>query len=346
MSSQIFEGKRILVTGGTGTIGQALVKRLLQGKSGRPKKVIVFSRDENKQYLMRATSSEYDVCYDFQNVLEFQLGDIRDYNRVVSALRNVDIVFNAAAMKQAPNCEYFPYEAIMTNTHGPENIVRAIEQFNLPVKIVVGISTDKACCPTNVMGMTKALQERIFIQANIRCPNTRFVCVRYGNVVSSRGSVVPLFQRQIFNGGPVMVTSAEMTRFLISLDGAVDTAIAAANYANRGEILVPNLKSALTINVAKALIEMESEREIEIAYIGVRPGEKIHEDMVSDEETTRPVLNATWLAICPVLPELAISYNGSTVVGPGYEFSKKRVNSADCVMSYEETRDMLIGCKV
>src|SRR6266851_1067330 len=246
----IFENKRILVTGGTGSLGQVLVRRLLSGKDGLPAKIIVFSRDEAKQHFMRLEYQQKaaaavetsgngfhkrkelrsrmaatdEVIYNnFRQRLEFRIGDVRDYHAVGGALHDVDIVFNAAALKQVPTCEYFPFEAVRTNIEGPENIIRAIQSQRLPVETVIGISTDKACKPVNAMGMTKALQERIFIQANMRCDQTRFVCARYGNVLASRGSVIPLFHEQITSGGPVTITSPDMTRFLLSLDDAVDT---------------------------------------------------------------------------------------------------------------------------
>jgi len=334
---QIFHGKRILVTGGTGSLGKVLVSRLLKGDLGEPEKVIVFSRDEAKQHYMRLdyqqkyNSTEEIIFRDYERKLEFRIGDIRDYNRVVSVLRDIDIVFNAAAMKQVPNCEYFPYEAVRTNISGPENLVRAIEQHKFPVHLVMGISTDKACKPVNVMGMTKALQERIFIQANMRCPCVHFACVRYGNVLASRGSVVPLFHEQICKGGPVTVTTPDMTRFLLSLEDAVDTVFAAAQNSEPGEIFVPNIPSALMTNVAKAMIQ---DRPIEMVFTGIRPGEKLHEIMVSEEEALRTVIRGQWYAIRPMLPEL----ESKTVEPPALQ---KEFSSEDCVMSYEETVALL-----
>src|SRR5206468_912005 len=149
-----------------------------------------------------------------------------DYHSVASAVQGADVIFNAAALKQVPSCEYFPYEAVRTNVEGPENIVRVIRELKVPVETVVGISTDKACKPVNVMGMSKAIQERLLISANLTCPSTRFICVRYGNVLASRGSVIPLFLDQIRNGGPITITSPAMTRFLLSLDQAVDVIFA------------------------------------------------------------------------------------------------------------------------
>src|SRR3989337_1041972 len=290
MAAKLFDGKRILIPGGTGSLGKVLVNRLLSGEMGDPANVIVFSRDEAKQYFMRIgyenkVAATDEVFYrNFQKKLQFWIGDVRDMNSVASALRDIDIVVNAAAMKQVPTCEYFPYEAVRTNIEGAENIVCAIQKHNLKVETVVGVSTDKACKPVNAMGMTKAIQERIFIQANMRCPNTRFVCTRYGNVLSSRGSVIPLFLDQIRNGGPVTITTNDMTRFLLTLDHAVDTIFAAVAEAQPGEIYVPRAPSSRIVDVATALI---GGRHIEMVLTGIRPGEKIHEIMVSEEEANR-----------------------------------------------------------
>jgi len=168
------------------------------------------------------------------------------------------------------------------------------------VEAVIGISTDKACKPINVMGMTKAVMERILVEANLRQPKTRFACVRYGNVVASRGSVVPLFIEQIKNGGPVTITLKEMTRFLLTLDGAVDTVLAALDSARAGEIYVPRVPAARMIDLAETLIDG---RDIPIAYTGIRPGEKIHEIMVSEEECHRTIERGDYYVVCPMLPE-------------------------------------------
>jgi FlaA1/EpsC-like NDP-sugar epimerase len=216
-------------------------------------------------------------------------------------LRNADVVFNAAALKQVPTCEYFPFEAVQTNIIGPENIVRAIREYKLPIETVVGVSTDKACKPVNVMGMTKSLQERIFIHANMDCPDTRFICVRYGNVLASRGSVIPLFLDQIRCGGPVTITTPEMTRFLLSLNQAVDTIFAALAGAKRGETYIPRVPSARMTDLAEVLI---GSRPVKTIVTGIRPGEKIHEILVSEEEAHRTVSRGDYLAIMPMLPEL------------------------------------------
>lgn len=303
----IFEGKTILVTGGTGSMGKTFVRRVLGGELGTPRKVIVFSRDEAKQHEMRLDylhrrASTDDVIYNnFLNVLEFRIGDVRAYEDVCSAVKGADIVVNAAALKQVPTCEYFPIQAIRTNCVGAFNIVRAIEENGYPVKTVIGISTDKACKPVNVMGMTKSLQERIFVSANILNRRTRFICVRYGNVLASRGSVIPVFHDQIRNGGPVTLTHPEMTRFLLSLEQAVDTVFTALKEARAGETYVPRAPAATVQNLALALI---ADRDIPVKVTGIRPGEKMHEIMVSEEEIHHTVSRGDYYAIRPMLPEL------------------------------------------
>jgi FlaA1/EpsC-like NDP-sugar epimerase len=336
MTETSFEGKRIVITGGTGSLGRRLTNRILSGERGVPEKVIIFSRDEARQHQMRldflhrGPATDEIIFKNFEHALEFRIGDIRNRDSVASVLRGVDIVFNAAAMKQVPTCEYFPYEAVRTNVEGAENIVWAIESNNLPVEVVVGISTDKACKPVNVMGMTKAIQERVFIQGNMRCNGTRFVGVRYGNVLASRGSVIPLFHDQIRRGGPVTVTTAEMTRFLLSLDAAVNTVFAAIDLVDPGEILVPDVPAALVINIAKALIDG---RDIATVVTGIRPGEKTHEIMISEEEAPRTVRRDRWIAIRPMLPELLGEVIEPVVTG---EFS-----SATTVLDLDATRELL-----
>ena len=305
----MLHNKRLLVTGGTGSLGQVLVRRLLTGELGQPGKIIVFSRDEAKQHAMRIEymhrrSATDEIIYrNFEQLLEFRIGDVRDFHSVSAVLRDVDVVFNAAALKQVPTCEYYPFEAVQTNVGGPENIVRSIREHRLPVETVVGISTDKACKPVNVMGMTKAIQERVFIRANMDCPNTRFICVRYGNVLASRGSVIPLFHEQVRSGGPVTITTPEMTRFLLSLEKAVDTIFAAVHEARRGETYIPRVPAAKMVDLASVLI---GSRPIQIVLTGIRPGEKVHEILISEEERYRTVERGDYYAILPILPELRV----------------------------------------
>jgi len=335
-------GKRVVVTGGTGSLGKILVRRLLSGEIGLPKKVIVFSRDEAKQHAMRVeymnrkAATDEIIYRNFERILDFRIGDVRDFHSVSSVLRDADVVFNGAALKQVPSCEYFPFEAVQTNILGPENIVRAIREHGLPVETVVGISTDKACKPVNVMGMTKAIQERVFIRANMDCSQTRFVCVRYGNVLASRGSVIPLFHEQIRCGGPVTITSPDMTRFLLSLEQAVDTVFAALHEANPGETYVPRVPSARILDVARVLI---GDRPIEMAITGIRPGEKVHESLISEEEAHRSVTRGDYYVILPILPELRLGKDEEPALGHEY-------SSADNLLSLDEVRGLLERCRL
>lgn len=335
----LLQDKSIVVTGGTGSLGKVLVRRLLSSELGTPRKVIVLSRDEAKQHDMRVSylhkkgGTDEIIYRNFMNVLEFRIGDVRSYADVCSALKGADIVVNAAALKQVPTCEYFPEQAVLTNCLGAANVVRAIRENDYPVETVIGVSTDKAVKPVNVMGMTKSIQERIFTAANVLNAKTRFVCVRYGNVLASRGSVIPLFHQQILAGGPVTITHPEMTRFLLSLNKAVDTVFAALREARPGETYVPRVPSASVMHVARALI---GERPIELRTTGIRPGEKMHEILISEEEAPRAFARGAYYAIAPMLPELS-----SAEASGGANGLPKEYSSADDLMSFEDTTALL-----
>jgi UDP-glucose 4-epimerase len=338
-SNGMLHDKRILITGGTGSLGKVLTRRLLSGEIGMPRKIIILSRDEAKQHFMRVeyenvVAATDEIIYNnFKRLLEFRIGDVRDFHSVASAVKDADVVFSAAALKQVPTCEYFPYEAVKTNLSGPENIVRAIQEHGLNVETVIGISTDKACKPVNVMGMTKAIQERIFIQGNMRCPNTRFACVRYGNVLASRGSVIPLFHKQIMSGGPVTVTTSDMTRFLLSLNQAVDVIFAALKGAKPGETYIPRVPSARMTDLAAVLI---GNRDIETKITGIRPGEKIHEILVSEEESFLTEDRGDYYSISPILPEVKEDTFIDRALHAEY-------SSRDSVMTKEELYNLLEG---
>lgn len=286
---QHLKGQAVLVTGGTGSFGNFIVYRLLQLGA---REVRVLSRDEKKQYDMR-------VMHRGRTDLTFAIGDIRERDSVEAAMQGIDVVFQAAALKQVPTCEHFPLEAIRTNALGAENVVWAALRNG--VKTVVAITTDKAVKPVNVMGMTKALQERVLARANLDT-GTRFVMVRYGNVLASRGSAIPLFREQIRKGGPVTITDARMTRFLMSLDHAVSIILAALVEARPGQTFVPRAPAARMVDVARAMI---GARAVETRVIGVRPGEKIHEILVSEDEARRTWRQGDHLVIDAILPELA-----------------------------------------
>jgi FlaA1/EpsC-like NDP-sugar epimerase len=336
MESNVLTNKRVLVTGGTGSLGMVLVRRLLSGELGMPEQVTVFSRDEAKQHSMRMAYEHRTVATDeviysnFERVLRFRIGDVRDYPVISAAVRGSDVVFNAAALKQVPTCEYFPFEAVQTNIVGAENIVRAIREQGSEVETVIGISTDKAAKPVNVMGMTKAIQERVFVRANIDCAGTRFVCARYGNVLASRGSVIPLFHAQIRNGGPLTITTTDMTRFLISLEEAVDTVFAALRSARRGETYVPRVPAAKVVDIASVLI---GDRSISTEITGIRPGEKVHEILVSEEEANRTFERGEYYVIAPLLPELRQDIPPMRL--------EREYSSSDDLLSNEQLRELL-----
>ena len=326
----IFQDKRVLITGGTGSLGKALVRYIMQGKMGKPARVIIFSRDEDKQYNMelewknlKVTTDE--ILYHPDEVLDFQIGDVRDYESVVRAVKNADIVLHAAALKHVPIGEYFPYESVKTNILGIQNIIRAIIENKNKVETVLAISTDKACKPVNTYGMCKAVEERLAIEANRLCPDTRFICTRYGNVAASRGSIIPLFKEQIKKGGPVTITTKEMTRYIMTLDTAIATIMAALNSAEPGDTYVPDIPAVKITDLAETMI---AGRPIEIKYIGIRPGEKVHEILISEEEIPRTIKRDGYFVIRPVLPALRKEI--------GKPVLTKELSSADYCMSPDQ----------
>lgn len=276
--SQFLAGKKVLITGGTGSFGNQILKSLLEFN---PEQIVIYSRDEKKQYDMGDQ-------YVGEPRLHFIIGDVRDYDRLAEALRGIDIVFHAAALKQVPNCEKFPIEAVRTNVIGAENLRRAAIANG--VDIVVVLSTDKAVKPVNVMGMTKALGEKIILNPTYNNAETRFTCVRYGNVLGSRGSVVPLFRQRIQEGRPLPVTDPKMTRFLLTLPQAIDLVFHAMIHGKDGNLYVRKM-SACTIGMLAQVMSraITGRNDYPIDCIGVRPGEKIHEVLVSEEEMARAI---------------------------------------------------------
>lgn len=267
------DGCSILITGGTGSFGKALVKRLLENY--RPDRVIVFSRDEFKQYEM-----EQSIPDEHKSRLRFFIGDVRDRDRLAMALRGVDYVVHAAALKQVPTAEYNPFECVHTNIIGAENVANAAIQCG--VKQVIALSTDKAASPINLYGASKLASDKIFVAANNLAGGggCRFAVVRYGNVVGSRGSVLPLFRRLIEDGADSLpITDDRMTRFWITLPQGVDFVLSSFEIMRGGEIFVPKIPSMTVVDLAKALAP-----HLERRVIGIRPGEKLHEVMITKDD--------------------------------------------------------------
>jgi len=283
----MFDGKNILVTGGTGSFGKRFVQTMLE--KHKPNRLIVFSRDELKQHEMQKGGFD-DPC------LRYFIGDIRDVDRLRRAMRGVDIVVHAAALKQVPACEYNPIEAINTNINGARNVIDAA--LDCGVKKAIGLSTDKAVGPANLYGATKLCMEKLFVQSNAYSGNdgTRFSIVRYGNVVGSRGSVIPIFKRQK-ESGTLTITDPRMTRFWITLDQGVDFVLNAIDNTRGGEIFVPKIPSMNIVFLAKSIAP-----EAEIIVTGIRPGEKLHECLLSEDEARTTIEQEKMFIVLPHHP--------------------------------------------
>jgi FlaA1/EpsC-like NDP-sugar epimerase len=271
----MFKGSKILITGGTGSWGYALTQRLL---SYGPQEIRIFSRNEYKQVQMQR---------DFDNnpVLNFIIGDVRDYQAVLDALKNVDYVFHLAALKHVPICEFQPKEALKTNVSGTENVIGA--SIAQGVKKVIDVSTDKAVDPVNFYGMTKAYGEKLMLHANTLSDTTRFVCIRGGNVLGTQGSVVPFFKKLILEQKDLPLTSNQMTRFFLTISEAIDLLLEASVAAVGGETFVMKMKACRISDLAQVLIKHFASGSIQIKEVGVRPGEKLHEVLVSSYEAPR-----------------------------------------------------------
>ncbi|MAC42338.1 MAG: UDP-glucose 4-epimerase [Pelagibacterales bacterium] len=265
---------KLLITGGTGSFGNAYLNKALNTK--KFSEIRILSRDEKKQDDLRRALND--------NKIKFYLGDVRDYDSVINAIDGVDFIFHAAALKQVPSCEFFPLEAVKTNILGTDNVLTAADQSG--VSKVVILSTDKAAYPINSMGMSKALMEKVMIAKSNTNTSTTFCGTRYGNVMGSRGSVIPLFINQIKSKKNITITSPEMTRFLMSLDNAVDLVDYAFNNCNQGDMFIQKAPSCTIKTLAEALIEI-FESNSKVKNIGIRHGEKMHETLVTSEEMLR-----------------------------------------------------------
>lgn len=333
------EGADVLILGGTGSLGQRLFHRLLSGELGSPSSVTVLSRDEAKQHYMRLdflqmASATDDVIYrESMKRVRFAIGDVRRYDDVKRATDRADVIFHAAALKQVPTCEYFASAAVDTNVLGAVNLSRAVREGPQVEKAIVGISTDKACKPVNVMGMTKALQERVLIQANLDSPWARFVNVRYGNVMASRGSAIPFFIDLVRRRHPIPITDERMTRFMMTLNQSVDLILNAYQFANHGETFLPMVPTARMVDVACAVA---GDPNYPMNVTGIRPGEKIDEILVSEEEYNHTQLRGEHLVILPILPELRVESEGSAPLP-----FQKEYTSAENNLSYDGVVELL-----
>ena len=274
----LFKDKTLMITGGTGSFGNAVLNRFLKTDVGE---IRIFSRDEKKQDDMR---HEFQAKYpELADKIKFYIGDVRDLQSVKNAMHGVDFIFHAAALKQVPSCEFFPLEAVKTNVLGTENVLTAA--IDEGVKTVICLSTDKAAYPVNAMGTSKAMMEKVIVAKSHTTTKTKIRCTRYGNVMCSRGSVIPLWIDQIRSGNPITVTDPKMTRFIMSLDEAVDLVLFAFEHGESGDILVQKAPACTIETQAKAVIELfDKENKTPIKIIGIRHGEKKYETLLTNEE--------------------------------------------------------------
>lgn len=278
----LFTGKTLTITGGTGSFGNAVLNRFLATDIGE---IRIFSRDEKKQDDMR---------HDFQakmpdvaDKIKFYIGDVRDLQSVKDAMHGVDYIFHAAALKQVPSCEFFPMEAVRTNVIGTDNVLTAA--IDEGVKSVICLSTDKAAYPINAMGITKAIEEKVAVAKSRQSGSTKICCTRYGNVMCSRGSVIPLWIEQIKNGQPITLTEPTMTRFIMSLEEAVDLVLFAFEHGENGDLLIQKAPACTIQTQAEAVCELFGGKKDEIKVIGIRHGEKLYETLLTNEECAKAV---------------------------------------------------------
>lgn len=278
----IFKDKTLLISGGTGSFGNAVLKRFLRTDIGE---IRIFSRDEKKQDDMR---HEYQAKYpDVAHKIKFYIGDVRSLESCRSAIPGTDFIFHAAALKQVPSCEFFPMEAVRTNVIGTDNVLTAA--IEAKVKAVICLSTDKAAYPINAMGITKAIEEKVAVAKSRYSGETKICCTRYGNVMCSRGSVIPLWIDQIRNGQPITLTEPSMTRFIMSLDEAVDLVLFAFEHGQSGDIFVQKAPACTIQTQAEAVCELFGGKKEDIKVIGIRHGEKMYETLLTKEECAKAI---------------------------------------------------------
>jgi UDP-N-acetylglucosamine 4,6-dehydratase len=320
----IFQGSSILITGGTGSFGKAFLRRILE--VGDPARVAVYSRDELKQYELRQAMGE-------DPRVRYFLGDIRDRDRITMALHGVDYVIHAAALKQVDTAEYNPMEYVKTNILGSENVMMA--SMAAGVKKVIALSTDKASSPVNLYGATKLTADKLFISGNHYSSTygTRMAVVRYGNVMGSRGSVIPFFRRLAEQGQPLPITDPRMTRFWITLPQAVDFVIRSLEIMAGGELYVPRIPSMKVVDLAEAIAPGS-----EIVPMGIRPGEKLHEEMISVEDARRTIQQDDRYVVLPALGDWGFTAPEGDAVPEGFSYTS---DTNDQWLSVADLRAML-----
>lgn len=278
----LFTGKTLMITGGTGSFGNAVLNRFLKTDIGE---IRIFSRDEKKQDDMR---HEFQAKMpEVADKIKFYIGDVRDLQSVKSAMHGVDYIFHAAALKQVPSCEFFPMEAVRTNVIGTDNVLTAAIEEG--VECVICLSTDKAAYPINAMGITKAIEEKVSVAKSRMSGKTKICCTRYGNVMCSRGSVIPLWIEQIKSGNPITITEGSMTRFIMSLEEAVDLVLFAFEHGENGDLLIQKAPACTIQTQAEAVCELFGGKKEDIKVIGIRHGEKMYETLLTNEECAKAV---------------------------------------------------------
>ena len=278
----LFTGKTLMITGGTGSFGNAVLNRFLKTDIGE---IRIFSRDEKKQDDMR---HEFQAKMpEVADKIKFYIGDVRDLQSVKGAMHGVDYIFHAAALKQVPSCEFFPMEAVRTNVIGTDNVLTAAIEEG--VECVICLSTDKAAYPINAMGITKAIEEKVSVAKSRMSVKTKICCTRYGNVMCSRGSVIPLWIDQIKSGNPITITEGSMTRFIMSLEEAVDLVLFAFEHGENGDLLIQKAPACTIQTQAEAVCELFGGKKEDIKVIGIRHGEKMYETLLTNEECAKAV---------------------------------------------------------
>jgi UDP-glucose 4-epimerase len=329
----MFKNKTLLITGGTGSFGNAVLRRFLDTEV---KEIRIFSRDEKKQDDMRKLYNN--------SKLKFYLGDVRDINSIKDAVRGVDYIFHAAALKQVPSCEFYPMQAVQTNVIGTENVLNVAIEFN--VKKVIVLSTDKAVYPINAMGVSKAMMERVAVakSRNINDDETVICCTRYGNVMASRGSVIPLFIDQIRNNKPISITDPNMTRFMMSLDEAVELVLFAFENGTNGDIFVQKSPAATIELLAQTLKNMLGRPEHKINIIGTRHGEKLYETLLTKEEMVKAIDLERYYKIPADTRDLNYDKffnDGEEVITQAHEYHSHNTHR----LNEEELRELLINLR-